>query len=52
MKKVEALEHWHESELFTNKERLVLEYVEAITYTDIQVDDALTRRLSEYYDEN
>ncbi len=52
MNKVEALDQWQESELFDNKERLVLEYVEAITYTDRQVDDDLSRRLHEYFNED
>ena len=34
MNKVEALDQWQESELFDNKERVVLEYVEAITYSE------------------
>jgi len=38
--------------LFNNKERVVLEYVEAITYTDRQVDDDLTHRLYEYFNED
>ena len=52
MNKVEALERWQESELFDSKERVVLEYVEAITYTDRQVDDDLTQRLYEYFNED
>ena len=52
MNKVEALEQWQESELFDDKERVVLEYVEAITYTDRQVDDDLTQRLYEYFNED
>jgi alkylhydroperoxidase family enzyme len=52
MNKVEALEQWQESELFDNKERVVLEYVEAITNTDRQVDDDLTQRLYEYFNED
>jgi AhpD family alkylhydroperoxidase len=52
MNKVEALEQWQESELFDNKERVVLEYVEAITYTDRQVDDDLTQRLYKYFNED
>lgn len=52
MNKVEALEQWQESELFDNKERLVLEYVEAVTYTDRQVDDDLFQRLCEYFNED
>ncbi len=52
LEKVEALEQWQQSELFTHKEKLVLEYAEAITYSDRQVDDSLTQRLYEYFDEN
>ena len=52
MNKVEALEQWQDSELFDNKERVVLEYVEAVTYTDRQVDDDLTQRLYEYFNED
>jgi len=52
MNKVEALEQWQESELFDNKERVVLEYVEAVTYTDRQVDDNLTQRLYGYFNED
>jgi AhpD family alkylhydroperoxidase len=52
MNKVEALEQWQASELFDNKERVVLGYVEAITYTGRQVDDDLTQRLYEYFNED
>jgi len=52
MNKVEALERWQESKLFGNKERVVLEYVEAVTYTGRQVDDDLSRRLHEYFNED
>jgi len=52
MNKVEALERWQESELFDNKERVVLEYVEAVTYTDRQVDDDLSQRLHEHFNED
>ena len=52
MNKVEALDQWQESELFDNKERVVLEYVEAITYTGRQVDDDLTQRLYEHFNED
>jgi len=38
--------------LFDNKERVVLEYAEAMTYTCRQVDDDLTRRLYEYFNED
>jgi len=52
MEKVEALDHWKDSELFTDKEKAVLEYVEAITYSDQQVNDELTQRLQEYFSED
>jgi len=52
MSKVEALERWQESELFDNKERVVLEYVETVTYTDRRVDDDLSQRLHEYFNED
>ena len=52
MEKVEALDHWKESKLFTDKEKAVLEYVEAITYSDQQVSDELTQRLQEYFSED
>lgn len=52
MNKVEALGQWNESELFDNKERDVLEYVEAMTYTDKRVDDNLIRRLYQYFNED
>ena len=52
MEKVEALEHWQDSALFDQKEKIVLEYVEAITYTDQQVNNALVNRLLEYFNED
>ena len=52
MNKVEALDQWQESDLFDIKERVVLEYVEAITYTGRQVDDDLAQRLYEHFNED
>ena len=52
MNKVDALEQWQESELFDNKEKAVLKYVEAITYTDQQVDENLMQHLYEYFNED
>lgn len=52
MNKVEALEQWQASELFDSKERLVLEYAEAVTYTERRVDDDLVQRLHEYFNED
>ncbi len=52
MEKVEALENWKESELFNDKEKVVLEYVEAVTYSDRQVNDELTQHLREFFSED
>jgi len=52
MEKVEALEHWRESDLFDRKEKIALEYAEAITYSDRQVDDELFARLKAAFDED
>ena len=37
--------------MFSEAERVALEYAERITYTDQQVDDELFARLKRYYDE-
>ncbi len=52
MEKVENLEHWKESELFDAKEKVVLEYTEAVTYSDRQVTDELMDRLKEFFDDD
>ncbi|TNF99660.1 MAG: carboxymuconolactone decarboxylase family protein [Gammaproteobacteria bacterium] len=51
MDKVEQLEQWRESNLFDDKERTVLEYTEAVTYSDQQVSDELMESLKNYFDE-
>lgn len=45
MAKIEALENWRDSDLFDATERLALEYAEAVTRSDIEVDEALAARL-------
>jgi Uncharacterized conserved protein len=50
--KLEALEGWRESDLFSKKEKVVLEYAEAITCPGQQVSDELMARLSEFFDED
>jgi len=50
MDKVEALTHWNQSDLFDEYEKIVLEYTDAVTYTDQKVTDELMRRLSKYLD--
>ncbi|MGF1765238.1 carboxymuconolactone decarboxylase family protein [Aliivibrio kagoshimensis] len=52
LEKVEQLECWKESELFNEKERAVLEYTEAVTYSDQQVTDEQVMALREYFDED
>ena len=39
--KVSEVLDWRKSRLFSESERVALEYAEAVTYTDRQVDDAL-----------
>ena len=42
---------WRDSKLFSEAERLALEYAERITYTDQKVDDAFFARLKQHYSE-
>jgi AhpD family alkylhydroperoxidase len=50
--KLEALSEWRESPLFDEHEKVVLEYVDAITFSDRQVTDAEMEELRKYYDED
>ena len=50
--KVEALENWRESNLFDRREQTVLEYAEAMTRSDLRVDDELVERLRAYFDDD
>ncbi len=52
MEKVEELAQWRESDLFDEKEKLVLEYTEAVTYSDQQVTDELVERLKGYFNQD
>jgi AhpD family alkylhydroperoxidase len=52
MDKVLALDHWRESELFDAREKAALEYAEAMTDARLHVDDALLRRLAQYFGED
>ncbi len=45
--KIEGIPGWRQSEIYTELERLVLEYAEAMTTTPPTVTDLLTARLSE-----
>jgi AhpD family alkylhydroperoxidase len=50
--KLFALEDWRGSNLFEERERAALEYAEAITLSDLEVDDALMARLRAHFDED
>ena len=49
MVKLAEVTTWRNSTLFSEAERLALEYAERITYTDRQVDDALVDQLKKHY---
>ena len=42
---------WRDSKLFSEAERVALEYAEAITYPDRQVDDALFAKVKQHFTE-
>jgi AhpD family alkylhydroperoxidase len=50
--KLEALDHWRESNLFGARERTALEYAEAATRPDVGVTDDLMGRLKEHFDDD
>ena len=52
MEKVEQLADWQERDIFTDKERLALEYAEAVTYSDQQVTNELMERLKVVFDDD
>jgi alkylhydroperoxidase family enzyme len=49
MEKLAEVTTWRDSKLFSEAERLALEYAERITYTDRKVDDALVVDLKNHY---
>ena len=49
MEKLAEVTKWRDSTLFSEAERLALEYAERITYTDRKVDDALVDDLKKHY---
>ena len=50
--KVAALYNWHDSELFSHRERIALEYAETITRTEGEVTKDQMKRLKEEFDED
>ena len=51
MEKLAEVTTWRDSSLFSDSERLALEYAERITYTDRKVDDALVDDLKKHFSE-
>ena len=49
LEKVEALETWRQSNLFDRREQAVLDYAEAMTRSDLQVEDEQVERLKSYF---
>lgn len=49
MEKLAEVTSWRDSRLFSESERLALEYAERITYTDRKVDDALVVELKKHF---
>jgi len=49
MEKLADVTDWRDSKLFSEAERLALEYAERITYTDQKVDDALVDQLKRHF---
>lgn len=50
--KLEELENYKESDAFTERERVSLEYADAMTITDEQVTPELQEKLKQHYDED
>lgn len=49
--KVSELEHWKTSTRFTDRERIALEYTDAMTDSNLGVTDDLVVRLKEHFDQ-
>jgi AhpD family alkylhydroperoxidase len=50
--KLLALDDWRASNLFSARERVALDYAEAMTRSDLGVDDALWARVKEHFDDD
>ena len=46
------LNNWQKSDLFTDKERVALEYAEAVTLRSNAIDEGLLERLKKYFDDD
>ena len=49
LEKLADVTTWRDSKLFSEAERLALEYAERITWTDQKVDDALVEALKKHF---
>ncbi len=49
--KLDGLEAWREADVYSELERTLLAYAEAMTYTDRDVDDALYAEVSRHLSE-
>jgi len=52
VEKLQTLEKWMDSELFSKREKVVLEYAEVITHAGQRVSDELISQLREFFDED
>jgi AhpD family alkylhydroperoxidase len=50
--KLEALPVWRESQLFNERDRAVLDYAEAMTRSDLRVDNAMVECLRAHFDDD
>ena len=50
--KIDDLPNYASSELYTEAERIALEYADSITITDLDVSDELFAKLRQFYDED
>ena len=50
--KVEALQQWRQSALFDEREGAVLEYAEAMTWSDQRVEDGMIQRLRTHFNDD
>lgn len=50
--KILALHDWRNSDLFSPRERIALEYTEAVTYTDGKITDEIAQGLRAHFDED
>ncbi len=50
--KIEDLPNYASSELYTDAERVALEYADSITITELDVSDELFAKLRQFYDED